>query len=144
MNDWKAVIEVDEIWEGDLVTRQVEGIAVLFVNIDGDVHAFLDKCPHAGTPLNQGLLEGRVLTCPSHLWQFDVVDGGIGVNPKNCRLTSYPVKIQDGKVLVQIRGHKQNKPECRSALDDALGSWSGCFGRGEACPPSRLRPSQNG
>jgi toluene monooxygenase system ferredoxin subunit len=102
MSDWRAVIEVDEIWEGDLVTRQVDGVAVLLVNIDGDVHAFLDSCPHAGTPLNQGLLEGRVLTCPTHLWQFDVVDGGVGVNPKHCQLTSYPVKVEDGKVLVQI------------------------------------------
>ena len=109
MNDWKAVIEVDEIWEGDLVTRQVDGIAVLFVNIDGDVHAFLDRCPHAGTPLNQGLLEGRILTCPSHLWQFDVVDGGIGVNPKNCSLISYPVRIEGGTVLVRITA-AESKP----------------------------------
>ena len=103
MSDWREVIELDEIWEGELVTRQVDGIAVLFVNIDGDIHAFLDKCPHAGTPLNQGLLEGSVLTCLTHLWQFDVANAGIGVNPMNCRLTSYPVKVEDGKVLVQIR-----------------------------------------
>ena len=42
MSDWRAVIELDEIWEGELVTRRVDGIAVLFVNIDGDIHAFLD------------------------------------------------------------------------------------------------------
>jgi toluene monooxygenase system ferredoxin subunit len=102
MSDWREVIELDEIWEGELVTREVDGIAVLFVNIGGDIHAFLDKCPHAGTPLNQGLLEGGVLTCASHLWQFDVAAGGAGVNPKNCQLTSYPVRVEDGKVLVQI------------------------------------------
>src|SRR6516165_8494671 len=98
MSGWRAVIELDEIWEGDLVTRKVYGIDVLFINIKGEVYAYRDKCPHAGTPLSQGLLEDRVLTCSSHLWQFDLVG--------------------------------------------ALGSWSGCFGRGEACPPSRLRPSQ--
>jgi toluene monooxygenase system ferredoxin subunit len=102
MNDWRAAIEIDEIWEGELVTRQVDGIAVLFINIGGEIRAFLDKCPHLGTPLNQGLLEGRVLTCASHHWQFDVVDSGAGVNPKNCRLIGYPVRIEDGKVLVQI------------------------------------------
>jgi toluene monooxygenase system ferredoxin subunit len=102
MSDWQAVIESEDIWEGELVTRQVEGTAVLFVNIDGDIRAFLDRCPHLGTPLNQGTLEGRVLTCASHQWRFDVVDGGIGVNPKNCRLISYPVRVEDGKVLVHI------------------------------------------
>jgi toluene monooxygenase system ferredoxin subunit len=102
MSDWRAVVELDEIWEGDLVTRQVDGVALLLINIHGDVHAFLDRCPHAGTPLNQGLLQGRVLTCAAHLWQFDVADGGVGVNPKNCQLISYPVRVEDGKVLVQV------------------------------------------
>ena len=103
MSGWRAVIELDEIWEGDLVSRKVDGIDVLFINIKGEVFAYRDKCPHAGTPLSQGLLEDRVLTCSAHLWQFDIVNGGIGVNPKNCRLTGYPVKVEDGKVLVQIR-----------------------------------------
>jgi toluene monooxygenase system ferredoxin subunit len=102
MTGWRAAIEFNEIWEGELVTLQVDGTDVLFVNIDGEVHAYRDKCPHAGTPLNQGLLEGSVLTCLTHLWQFDVANGGIGVNPKNCRLVSYPVKVEDGKVLVLI------------------------------------------
>jgi toluene monooxygenase system ferredoxin subunit len=110
MSDWQAAIEIDEIWEGELVARQVGGVAVLFVNVDGDIRAFFDKCPHLGTPLNQGLLEGRVLTCASHHWRFDLVDGGAGLNPKNCRLISYPVRIEDGKVLVQI-----TVPEPKSA-----------------------------
>ena len=103
MSGWRTVIELEEIWEGELVTRKVDGIDVLLVNINGEVYAYWDKCAHAGTPLSQGLLEDGVLTCSAHLWQFDIVDCGIGVNPKNCRLTSYPVKVEDGKVLVQIR-----------------------------------------
>ena len=103
MGGWRTVIELEEIWEGELVTQKVDGIDVLLVNINGEVYAYRDKCPHAGTPLSQGLLEDGVLTCSAHLWQFDIVNCGIGVNPKNCRLTSYPVKVEDGKVLVQIR-----------------------------------------
>ena len=95
MGDWRAAIELDEVWEGDLVTRQIDGVDVLFVNIGGKVQAFQDKCPHAGSPLNEGFLEGGVLTCATHLWQFDVADGGVGINPKNCRLSAYPVRIED-------------------------------------------------
>ena len=113
MSCWRTVIQVDEIWEGDLVSRQVDGVPVLLVNVDGDIHAFFDRCPHAGTPLNQGSLEGRVLTCSAHLWQFDVVDGA-GVNPKNCRLVSYPVRIEDGKVLVQVAGSEPKRPQARA------------------------------
>jgi toluene monooxygenase system ferredoxin subunit len=110
MAGWRVVIDLEEIWEGDLVTREVDGIDVMLVNIKGKVYAYRDKCPHAGTPLNQGLLERSVLTCPAHLWQFDLVNGGIGVNPKNCRLTSYPVKVEDEKVLVQIRTSEAEHP----------------------------------
>jgi toluene monooxygenase system ferredoxin subunit len=111
MGDWRVAIGADEIWEGELVTCQVDAIDILFVNIGGEVRAFQDKCPHAGTRLNQGMLEGRVLTCSAHLWQFDVANGGVGVNPKNCRLISYPVRIEDGKVLVRIGVAEPEPPE---------------------------------
>ena len=102
MRDWRAVIKLDDLWEGDLVRCTVDGVDLLLINIDGHVHAFEDRCPHAGTPLNQGKLESGILTCAAHLWQFDIVNGGIGVNPQDCRLTSYPVRIEDGEVLVQL------------------------------------------
>jgi toluene monooxygenase system ferredoxin subunit len=103
MNDWKVVTSLDDLWEGDLVSRTVEGVELLLVNVDGQVRAFRNRCPHAGTPLNQGKLEGPILTCSAHLWQFDIVNGGVGVNPRDCRLTSFAVRIEDGRVLVQLR-----------------------------------------
>jgi len=103
MEGWRAAIDLDEIWEGELLSREIDSLGVLLVNIGGRVLAFRDRCPHAGTPLIQGSLEGTVLTCPTHLWQFDVANGGTGVNPKNCRLTAIPVRIEAGKVLVEIK-----------------------------------------
>ena len=40
MSGWRAVIELDEIWEGDLVSRKVDGIDILFINIKGEVFAY--------------------------------------------------------------------------------------------------------
>ena len=102
MSNWRVVISLDDLWDGDLVSRTVDGVDLLLVNVDGNVRAFRDRCPHAGTPLNQGKLEGRILTCSAHLWQFDIVNGGVGVNPRDCRLTSFAVRIEDGRVLVQL------------------------------------------
>lgn len=103
MSDWSVVISLDDLWDGDLVSRTVEGVDLLLVNLDGHVRAFRDRCPHAGTPLNLGKLEGGILTCSAHLWQFDIVNGGVGVNPRDCRLSSFAVRVEDGSVLVQLR-----------------------------------------
>ena len=48
-------------------------------------------------------MEGDVLTCRAHLWQFDVTTGA-GVNPANCRLTEYPTKVEGDDVFVDVAG----------------------------------------
>jgi len=124
MSDWRVVISLDDLWEGDLVSCTVDGVDLLLVNLKGHVHAFRDRCPHAGTPLHQGKLEGRILTCSAHLWQFDVVNGGVGVNPRDCRLTSFAVRIEDGSVLVQI-GSAEHDARSDGALPGAeTDTWS--------------------
>jgi toluene monooxygenase system ferredoxin subunit len=103
MSEWKTTtLHLDEIWEGDLVSCEVDGVDLLLVNLEGRIQAFRNRCPHAGTALSGGVLDGGVLTCSAHLWQFDLTDGGAGINPKGCRLTSHPVRIEDGIVLVQV------------------------------------------
>ena len=51
----------------------------VFNRIKSEANEMSDWRAVTGTPLNRGLLEGGVLTCPTHLWQFDVVNGGVGV-----------------------------------------------------------------
>lgn len=50
-----------------------EGIAVF--NIDGDLHAINDSCPHAGASLFSGKLDGGSLRCPAHGLRFDLASG---------------------------------------------------------------------
>ncbi len=49
-------------------------IVALF-NVDGELHALDGVCPHQGGPLGKGNLQGHVVTCPWHGWQFDVRNG---------------------------------------------------------------------
>jgi nitrite reductase/ring-hydroxylating ferredoxin subunit len=44
-------------------------------NIDGELHALENSCPHQGGPLADGWLEGPYITCPWHGWCFDVRSG---------------------------------------------------------------------
>lgn len=81
---------------------EVGGRELLIVHAPGGaVRAYDPICPHQDHPLIEGDLTECVLTCSAHLWQFDVVSGK-GVNPQGVCLTSYPVKVEDGAVLVSL------------------------------------------
>ncbi|MFG1294249.1 Rieske 2Fe-2S domain-containing protein [Xanthobacter variabilis] len=99
---FKPVCTLDDLWEGDMQVFEVGAQEVLVVNAEGGViRAFDPICPHQEQALIEGTLEGCVLTCPAHLWQFDVVSGE-GVNPTGCRLNAYPVRVEGADILVDL------------------------------------------
>lgn len=99
---FERVTSLNELWEGEMQVHTVGGVELLLVNAEGGVvRAFDAYCPHQDHPLIEGELEGRVLTCSAHLWQFDVTSGE-GVNPRDCRLKQYPVKLEGDDILVDV------------------------------------------
>jgi nitrite reductase/ring-hydroxylating ferredoxin subunit len=58
-------------------------------------------CPHSGGPLGHGALEGHTLTCPFHAWEFDCRTG-LSDTHGHVRLAVYPVKVEDGEILVDV------------------------------------------
>jgi toluene monooxygenase system ferredoxin subunit len=98
------VCTLDDVWQGEMEAFEVDGTEVLLVHIkDGDIHAVQATCPHQEVDLVEGELEGNVLTCCMHLWEFDVASGK-GVNPTHVELAKYPVKIDGDDVLVDVAG----------------------------------------
>jgi len=89
------------LWSGEMIGVDVRGIRVLLVNVEGVVRAYHDRCAHLGVPLSEGSLEGAVLTCRAHCWQYDVGTGA-GVNPRTATLTALPVVVRDGAIFVDI------------------------------------------
>jgi toluene monooxygenase system ferredoxin subunit len=80
----------------------VDGEAVLLVNIDGNVRAYSNRCPHQASALDEGDLDGDTLTCAKHLWEFNAATGA-GVNPDDTRLTSFGCQVgEDGTIYVDI------------------------------------------
>lgn len=75
--------------------------AYALCNVDGDVRALSGVCPHQGGPLGQGAMEGSLLTCPFHLWQFDSATGACDFNDA-IRIPTYPVRVENGEILVDI------------------------------------------
>ncbi|HIE86215.1 MAG: Rieske 2Fe-2S domain-containing protein [bacterium] len=102
---YEKVCTMDDVWEGDMDSFETaSGTDVLVVGIDGgDIKAFQAMCPHQEMELVEGEFDGKVLTCKAHLWQFDCRTGK-GINPDDCKISEYPVKIEDDDVLVDISG----------------------------------------
>jgi toluene monooxygenase system ferredoxin subunit len=95
-------MNVDDLWEGEMIDVEVAGQQVVLINLDGEVLAYQNRCPHQGWPLHRGILEDEELTCANHMWVFDVSTGK-GINPGNCSLVSYPCKVdENGDILVSV------------------------------------------
>ena len=102
MLEWIAVATLDDLWEGEMTDVQVGDELILLVHLNGgDVRAYQGYCPHQKTALADGKLDGHILTCAAHLWQFNIFTGE-GVNPKERQLYRYQAKIQDGTIFVGI------------------------------------------
>ena len=71
----------DEIPVGSIREFQVDGKTLAIANVNGAFFAIDNTCLHRGGPLGQGPLEGKVVTCPWHGWQYDVTTGKIAQNP---------------------------------------------------------------
>lgn len=91
----------DELWDGEMRAVVVDDVPVLLTHVEGAVCAYVDRCPHLGTRLSEGRLDGRELTCRAHHWRFDIVSGD-GINPASARLHKLPVRIVGDDVFVDV------------------------------------------
>ena len=102
---FERICILDDVPEGEMASFVTnDGTAVLPTILgSGDVKAYQAYCPHQQIQLAAGRLEGGVLTCVGHMWQFDVATGA-GIDPTNWRLAEYPVRVDGDAVLVDVVG----------------------------------------
>ena len=97
--------KTDEVGPGSCIGVKVEGVFVGIYNVDGEYYAINNICPHLGGVLHYGFLENQVITCPLHLWQFDVRTGKC-VWPGRERIATYPVEVEGNDILVDVNSPK--------------------------------------
>ena len=102
MTEFIKVTELDEIDEGELLGIEVDGEPICLARVNGDICAFTDNCTHISGPLNEGELDGDVLTCPWHGAQFNVRTGKVLRGPARQDIVTYPVKIEGKSILVRL------------------------------------------
>lgn len=98
---FRPAIPLEALWPGEMLGIELGGVKVLLVNIDGSVRAYENRCAHQAVELSRGRLEGRLLTCWAHQWCYDASTGR-GMNPRGVSLRSFPVKVEDGHISVDV------------------------------------------
>ncbi|MEE2991181.1 MAG: Rieske 2Fe-2S domain-containing protein [Planctomycetota bacterium] len=95
---WHLLTTVDQCTPGAAQELIVAGRVIALYCVDGEYHAMDGICPHQGGPLGKGTLNGCIVTCPWHGWQYNVVNGQHETTP--LRHPTLPVRIEGDQVMV--------------------------------------------
>jgi nitrite reductase (NADH) small subunit len=99
---WIKVGSVSDIpKDGARVVKTAQGDIAVFRNMQDEIFALRDKCPHKGGPLSQGIIYGRKVACPLHNWNIEL-DSGKAVMPDEGCAATYPVRVEAGVVMLSL------------------------------------------
>ena len=103
MSQWKPICAVDDIpvLGARRVARPNGPEVAIFRNAENEVFALLDRCPHKGGPLSQGIVFGRSVACPLHNWTIGLDDGCARAPDEGCT-TRFSVKVEGGIVSLDV------------------------------------------
>ena len=103
MSDWKTICRVEDIpmLGARRVARPGAAEVALFRTSDDKVFALLDRCPHKGGPLSQGIVFGESVACPLHNWTIGLADGCASAPDVGCA-QRFAVRVEDGAVALDL------------------------------------------
>ena len=80
---------------------RVESESIALFNLGGEIVALGNVCPHAGESLGEGTVEGDIVICPGHGWEFDLRSGACMTIPGES-VPRFPVTVEGDAVLVDL------------------------------------------
>lgn len=101
MSELIRVVSTADVKPGHGIVAEVNGKSLAVFNVDGTFHVVDNTCVHRGGPLGEGEIEGHVVTCPWHGWQFNVSTGECVKNP-SAKVEVYPVTVEGDDVKILI------------------------------------------
>ncbi|SAL48918.1 aromatic hydrocarbons catabolism-related dioxygenase [Caballeronia udeis] len=99
---WMKIIELIEVPTDDVVAVQAGDRELAIYGVDGEVFATGNICTHGHARLCDGFVDGHEIECPLHQGRFDIRSGKAMCEPLTADIRTYPVKIEDGSVYVDI------------------------------------------
>ncbi len=101
MSEFITVATTEELAPGTCKSVEVSGSRIALFNAAGNFYAMDDTCAHRGGPLGEGTLDGAIVTCPWHGWQYDVSTGACQTNPR-VQLACYEVRVNGDDVTIAL------------------------------------------
>jgi len=110
-NTWIDLGSVD-----DLKSRPVQQLTsgktkIALIYKDGTFTAISGVCNHVGGPLGEGSLDGDYVVCPWHYWKFHRETGQGEPGYEQDQVPTYPVKVEAGRVFVDLAGATKRKKQ---------------------------------
>jgi nitrite reductase (NADH) small subunit len=102
MSQWVKLCALTEApAPNQVVEAEAEGHSICLANLNGELSALDNWCPHRQGPLGQGWIEGEAVICPWHSWAFNARTG-IADYPENEKVSTFPLRVEGDDVLVDI------------------------------------------
>jgi nitrite reductase/ring-hydroxylating ferredoxin subunit len=102
MSEWTAVATRDQVEPDNPLGVKVGEAEIGLYDVEGDLHAIENICPHAHAHLTEGFADGCEIECPLHNAVFDVTTGR-HLRGEPCRdVKTFPVRLVDGRIEVQL------------------------------------------
>jgi MocE subfamily Rieske [2Fe-2S] domain protein len=104
---WYRAIAASDVEEEDVVGVKVGDQGeheIAIYRLGNKYFATADRCTHQTARLSDGLVVDDCIECPLHQGRFHIPTGRAGSGPVSVALKTYPVKVEDGTVYVQIDG----------------------------------------
>jgi nitrite reductase/ring-hydroxylating ferredoxin subunit len=101
MADYVKVASTSDLKPGSAMTVEVNGKTIALYNVAGKIYATDNTCLHQGGPLGEGILDGKIITCPWHMWEYNVCTGE-KVGASSLKVATYPVEVDGADIKVAV------------------------------------------
>jgi naphthalene 1,2-dioxygenase system ferredoxin subunit len=101
---WLDAANESDVPDDDVIGVDVAGRDIALYRVEGRVFATDNTCTHGHARLCDGFLEGHEIECPLHQGKFDIRDGNATCAPVTEAIRCYPVRIEGGRVFLQLQG----------------------------------------
>jgi nitrite reductase/ring-hydroxylating ferredoxin subunit len=100
--NWIKVLRCEDLSPGEMAGLEIGDSQVAVYNVDGSFYATDNICTHGYASLSDGYLEGDEIECPLHGGRFKVTNGEAVLEPAECPLKTYRVRIADEEVEILL------------------------------------------
>ena len=101
MSEHVSIAKTEDVEPGSGIVAEVGDKSLAVFNVEGSYFVIDNTCVHRGGPLGEGELNGEVVACPWHGWEYNVKTGVCSNNPAAC-VKSYEVTIDGTDIKVNL------------------------------------------